>query len=317
MSHPALEAYFVADEPHDKEGFITAGSWADRIRAVDRAHYCCLNLMFGGETNTVGGVPYATYLNWHAAYFKPEMVSFDHYSIHVDRSTGNIIVRSDWYDNLECISAFSRDIGRLFWAFAMSVAHRTPSKIYAVPTIDHLRLQVYSNLAYGAQGIQYFTFWTPKTDNSNPNDGAEHYYTGPILPDGKRTQIYDLVKTVNEEIKNLSFVFHGSTVTWVRHVDIDNQAMITPLTSELDSTPNRFLLDPIWEETYHLHGYVEHLTRGSMARSRRLEVIASPFGRKYEGIHLSAESSDLWECLLPGQGVQARRRHSHVQTGTQ
>lgn len=94
-----------------------------------------------------------------------------------------------------------------------------------------------SNLAYGAQGIQYFTFWTPKTDNSNPNDGVEHYYTGPILPDGKRTQIYDLVKEINEEIKNLSFVFQGSTVTWVRHVGIDTQAMITPLTNELDNTP--------------------------------------------------------------------------------
>ena len=94
-----------------------------------------------------------------------------------------------------------------------------------------------SNLAYGAQGIQYFTFWTPKTDNSNHNNGVEHYYTGPILPDGKRTQIYDLVKEINEEIKNLSFVFQGSTVTWVRHVGIDTQAMITPLTNELDNTP--------------------------------------------------------------------------------
>jgi len=77
MSHPALEAYFVGDEPHDKEGFISAGSWADRIRAVDRAHYCYLNLMPGGKTNTVRGVPYATYLNWHAAYFKHKMVSFE------------------------------------------------------------------------------------------------------------------------------------------------------------------------------------------------------------------------------------------------
>ncbi|NQV31810.1 MAG: exo-alpha-sialidase [Phycisphaeraceae bacterium] len=237
MDHPALEAYFVGDEPHDEEGFVTAGSWADRIRAVDRSHTCYLNLMPGGKTNTVGGAPYETYLHWYATYFKPKVVSFDHYSIHVDRSNGNILVRPDWYDNLECISAFSRDIGKPFWAFALSVAHRIPSKTYAEPTIDHLRLQVYSNLAYGAQGIQYFTFWTPKTDNTNPQDGAEHYYTGPILPDGTRTQIYDVIKTVNEEIKNLSFVFQGSTVTWVRHVGIDSQAMVTPLTDELDNTP--------------------------------------------------------------------------------
>jgi len=241
MSHPALEAYFIKDEPKDKQTFVTAGSLADRIRAVDKSHFCYLNLMPGGKTNTVSGTPYATYLDWYAEYFKPEIVSFDNYSISIDKSTGKITVRPDWYDNLECISEFSGNIGKPFWAFALAVSHIIPSKTYPEPTIEHLRLQAYSNLAYGAQGIQYFTFWTPKTNNENPEDGREHYYTGPILPDGKKTKIYDLVKTVNEEIKNLSFVFYGSKVKWVRHVGIDSQHMITALTNELNSTPIREL----------------------------------------------------------------------------
>ncbi len=241
MGHPALEAYFIKDEPKDEQGFITAGILADRIRAVDKSHFCYLNLMPGGTTNTVSGTPYATYLDWYAEYFKPEIVSFDNYSISADSSTGKIIVRPDWYDNLESISAFSRNIGKPFWAFALSVSHIIPSKTYPEPTIEHLRLQAYSNLAYGAQGIQYFTFWTPKTDNSNPTDGGEYYYTGPIMPDGKKTKIYDLVRTVNEEIRNLSFVFYGSTVKWVRHVGIGSQNMITALTNELNSTPIREL----------------------------------------------------------------------------
>ena len=241
MSHPALEAYFIKDEPKDKQAFITAGMLAERIRAVDKSHFCYLNLMPGGKTNTVGGTPYSTYLDWYADYFKPEVVSFDNYSISIDKSTGKVAVRPDWYDNLECISDFSRNMGKPFWAFALSVSHIIPSKTYTEPTIEHLRLQAYSNLAYGAQGIQYFTFWTPKTNNENPEDGREHYYKGPILPDGKKTTIYDLVKTVNEEIENLSFVFYGSKVKWVRHVGIDSQNMITPLTNELDSTPIREL----------------------------------------------------------------------------
>ncbi len=241
QNHPALEAYFIKDEPKNEQGFIAAGVLADRIRAVDKSHFCYLNLLPGGKTNSVGTIPYADYLGWYSKYFKPEIVSFDHYPIYTDKVSDKIRVRPDWYDNLECISEFSRNIGKPFWAFALSVSHDIASKRYPEPAIEHLRLQVYSNLAYGAQGIQYFTYWTPKTDSENPVNNDEYYYKGPILPDGQKTPIYDLVKTVNQEISNLSFVFYGSTVKWVRHIGIGSQNTTVALTNELNSTPIREL----------------------------------------------------------------------------
>ena len=41
--------------------------------------------------------------------------------------------------------------------YALSVAYGD----HPVATSGQLRLQVYSDLAYGAQAIQYFTYWTP------------------------------------------------------------------------------------------------------------------------------------------------------------
>ena len=56
---------------------------------------------------------------------------------------------------------------------------------------------MFSNLVYGAQGFQYFTWW-----------GV--YQSGP-------TQVYDRVKTVNAELQALSPYFLGADVTDVWH----------------------------------------------------------------------------------------------------
>ena len=70
---------------------------------------------------------------------------------------------------------------------------------------------MFSDLAYGAQGLQYFTYWTPV------NSEGFDYEFGPIGLDGRRTVAYDLVRQVNGEIKALSGVFAGAKVKWVRH----------------------------------------------------------------------------------------------------
>ena len=54
-----------------------------------------------------------------------------------------------------------------------------------------LRLQVYANLAYGAKGIQYYTYWTPKAHDNYD------YHDGPISYTGEKTKTYSLVKSMN------------------------------------------------------------------------------------------------------------------------
>ena len=85
------------------------------------------------------------------------MVSFDNYPV------TNEGVRQLWYENLMIIAEESEKAGLPFWAFAMSVPHWN----YPVPTLASLRMQMYTNLAYGAQGLQYFTYWTPGPEPFN------------------------------------------------------------------------------------------------------------------------------------------------------
>ena len=111
------------------------------------------------------------------------------------------------YENLEIFSDEARKAGKPFWAFALATSHGP----YPVPTPAMLRLQVYSDLAYGAQGIQYFTYWTPQ------GDSFWDYQFGPIGLDGKRTVAYDRVRAMNQELKALSGIFVGAKVISVRH----------------------------------------------------------------------------------------------------
>ena len=140
-----------------------------------------------------------------------------------------------------------------FWAFALSVAHGP----YPIPTVGEIKLQLFSNLAYGAQGLQYFTYWTP---GKNPNWNFHH---APIALNGKRTDVYDRIKLVNREIQNLAAVFLHSKVISVSHTG----KQIPVGTRALDKLP-----DPISElKTSDGGAVVSVLEKGS----RRFLVIVN------------------------------------------
>ena len=201
MNHPAVAGYFLRDEPSCAD-FAELGEWAARIRATDDEHFCYLNLFPNyAPLEVLKADSYRDYVQRFDREVPLQLLSFDHYPVVGDT------YRGEWYENLEIFSDEARKAGKPFWAFALTTAH-TP---YPIPDLAQLRFQVYSDLAYGAQGIQYFTYWTP---GKNPNWNFHH---GPIGLDGKRTDVYDKIKTMNEEIKALSGVFLGSEVIAVNH----------------------------------------------------------------------------------------------------
>ena len=82
--------------------------------------------------------------------------------------------------------------------FALALSHKLDeTHFYKIPTLPELRLQVFSDLAYGAQAIQYFTY-----------RGLQH---------DDPTEVYDLVKTVNQEVQQLAGIFLGAQVISVSH----------------------------------------------------------------------------------------------------
>jgi len=199
--HPAVAGYHLRDEPNAKD-FAALAKLAKAIQSVDAKHWCYINLFPTYASPQQLGTPtYQEHVDRFIAEVPVEVISFDHYPV-----VGNGL-RADWYQNLETIARGAEAAKKPFWAFTLAVAHGP----YPIPTLAHLRLQIFSDLAYGAQGIQYFTYWTP------PPDGGFRFHDGPIEKNGKRTPVYELAKQVNREIQGLAGVFLGAKVLSVGH----------------------------------------------------------------------------------------------------
>lgn len=203
MGHPATAGYYLRDEPNASD-FKALGDWTRRIRALDNTHPCYLNLFpTYASPKQLGTSTYREHVDRFLAEVPVQVLSFDHYPIVGEQ------LRADWYQNLEIIAAAAKRAHKPFWAFALSVAHNP----YPVATVDGLRLQVFSNLAYGAQAIQYFTYWTPQSAQWS-------FHRAPIETDGTRTEVYDRVRQVNTEIQALARVFQTARVIDVAHLGV-------------------------------------------------------------------------------------------------
>ena len=202
-NHPALFGYMLGDEPRMAD-FDTYKHRYHAIRAADSTHLCYQNLFpyYGDELlETIGAASYEEYLRKFSEIPLPQ-ISFDFYPI------WDYDIRPTWYYTLEAVRRESLRTGVPFWAFVLS----TPHVGYPQPTLEMLRLQIYSNLAYGAQAIQYFTFRTP------PPDDTYDYHNGPITLEGKKTETYNIVRDMNRELHEVIPFFDGCTVERVGHL---------------------------------------------------------------------------------------------------
>ncbi len=203
-AHPALAGYFLTDEP-SAASFAELARWVRRMKEADPDHYSYINLFPNYATAEQLGVPtYARYVEEFLTTVPVQFLSFDHYP--VVQSGAQATLRTQWYENLELASVAARRAHVPLWAFVLSTRHFN----YPTPTLAHLRVQAFSDLAYGAQTIEYFTYWQVG-GNQPPFSDA------PVGLDGKPTVVYDRVKQVNQEIRGLSGVFSGSQVISVGH----------------------------------------------------------------------------------------------------
>ncbi|HVM88061.1 MAG TPA: beta-galactosidase [Puia sp.] len=210
MNYPAVAGYHLMDEPSITQ-LADLAAWAKRIQSIDHNHFCYVNLFPDVvDSATLHTNDYRKYVNECATTVPLQFLSFDYYPVLKEK------LAESWFDNLRVVADEAKKSGKTFWAFALTTnydnAKVTPQ------TLASLRLQVYADLAYGAQGIEYFTYWSATSLNT---PSSEDQRGALISARGKRTVVYDRVKQVSEEIKNLSGVFAGSKVVWVRHTGKD------------------------------------------------------------------------------------------------
>ena len=202
---PALYAYFLRDEPSSDE-FPALATWANQVRTLDPGHGVYLNLLPSWAGESVYGAPYKDHIHDFIEKVKPEQVSFDFYPITF--KNGEYKIHDEWWFSLEAIRSESQAAKLPFWAFALATAHSD----YPVPTLADLRLQMYTNLAYGAQCLQYFTYWLPTGTQWD-------FHEAPISDEGLKTATYNVVKEMNEELQARAGVFVGCNVKLVRFAE--------------------------------------------------------------------------------------------------
>lgn len=202
-NHEALWQYLLADEPKMKD-WDRLNQMQARIKKCDPQAKCFINLLpnTGKEMlKSIGVNSYPQYLREYSKIEQPQ-ICYDFYPIH-----GKTVRNDIWYPVLEDIRKESLRTRKPFWAYILCVPH----SIYPMPTMGHLRLQCYVNLAYGAQGIIYFSYSTPKPS------GRNNFREGPLLRNGKKGSTYKLVKNMNAELKPVASLFWQSKVTGIEH----------------------------------------------------------------------------------------------------
>lgn len=225
-AHPALLAWYLRDEPNVQK-FPEIGELAKRIRALDDRHPCYVNLSPVSDNpesraRYVGTEDYHDYLNWAVRDIGLAFISIDHYPCRrlphsEDRpyavAGGPLKLSETWFENLEIARDCAATNGVPLWLFALCTAHAAGDYDYPIPTRESLRLQTYVNLAYGAQTIQYFTYYTPTPRH------PMWFHHGCIERDGSRGLAFDLVRSMNLELHRRFDQFVGATSVAVWHAD--------------------------------------------------------------------------------------------------
>jgi hypothetical protein len=178
---PAAYSYFVIDEPA-ADRFSHLAEIVSYIRQRDPAHLAYINLFPPDEITTdLGTVNYTAYLTDFIRTVNPALLSYDSYNLFVDND------RSLFLGNMQTIAGAAAQAGIPFMTVVQG--SKFGSK-WRLPTTNELRFLTNTPLAFGAQGISYFNYWTPL----GPSAGG----VAPN-PDGTPTSLYAALRNLSPQ----------------------------------------------------------------------------------------------------------------------
>lgn len=187
MTDPEIIGYGLQDEPGAAD-FAALAARADRIRKEHPGKAPFVNLFPSYADKALGVNTYDKYVKRFCDIYKPEILCMDHYPyMHPDRDT-----RDAYCADLAVLRTYALRDNIPFWNFFNTM----PFGGHSDPTEGQLRWQVYASIAYGAKGVLYFCYYTPRS-NEFPKGGAI------IACNDRPTRHYDQAKRLNTELKQL------------------------------------------------------------------------------------------------------------------
>ncbi len=203
LTGPNVWGYTVRDEPSVRD-FPELKKIVDGIRKAKPGKLTLINLFPNYATlKQLGAESYDEYVEKFLQELNPAVLSTDHYPyMNPDEDS-----RDKYCSNLEVLRKYSMQRNIPFWNFFLAMPHGA----HYDPTEGQIRWQVYTSLAYGAKGVMYFCYWTPRASGFRKG--------GAILTvEGRKTRHYDEAKRINFGLKNLGPSLMKLTSTGVYRV---------------------------------------------------------------------------------------------------
>ena len=181
----AALGFFLRDEP-PASLMPGMGKIAALMREAMPDKYPYVNLFpYRAGPAALGTSNYDEYVRMLVNTIGQPFLSYDNYSL----VNGEML--DYFYINLEIVRRLALETKTPFWNCILANAHFN----YMEPSDATFHLQVYSTLAYGGRGIQYFTYFTPTMGN---------YRLGAIDQFGHRTRTWEMLQRINNEIHALA-----------------------------------------------------------------------------------------------------------------
>lgn len=199
-SHPALLGFFVHDEPLTNM-FARIAVENQYLLKKDPQHLPYINLLpnYANDPDWKG-LAYEQTIAKFIDMVKPIWLSWDHYRQMFEEAGDETF----YWDNLEIMRRQSLLNKIPFNQIIVSMKHFG----YRECSEADLRWQVYTSLAYGSRGIQYYTYWyVPEL--------AWAEAPALITKDGKRDVKWEQVKKINHRIAKLGPTLMKLTSTGV------------------------------------------------------------------------------------------------------
>lgn len=147
-----------------------------------------------------GGVDYEEYISQYVDLIGMEFISYDHYPLMLFYEES--VLTDDYLLNLEIIANQAVKSNVPFWLFIQTISYSNITGTQTRrPTEADIRWQVAVSMAYGAKGIQHFTYWTPI------EGGVESFTPGMIEVDGTKGELYEAASKVNHEVLSFDHVY--------------------------------------------------------------------------------------------------------------
>ena len=112
---------------------------------------------------------------------------------------------TDYFASLSLFREMSQKYDLPFWVTVIAYNHRNPQQM----TEKEIAWTVNSSLAYGAKGMQYYTYWSHL--DGNPENWDSHKKRGLVTANGTPHDTYYQIKRINENIKTVDDVLMAAT----------------------------------------------------------------------------------------------------------